>query len=114
MNQLLRGFVGAVAAAAIGLLPIMAKAQDPYPDKPIHFVLGVAPGGFFDVRGVKLPVGVSAFAEEIYQAPKSWSQKAYVKLAYYGRHPVGTHFAAWEQPALFVSDVRSTFKNLRS
>ena len=39
------------------------------------------PGGFFDVRGVKLPVGVSAFAEEIYQAPKSWSEKAYVKLA---------------------------------
>jgi hypothetical protein len=72
------------------------------------------PGGFFDVRGVKLPVGVSAFAEEIYQAPKSWSEKAYVKLAYYGRHPVGTHFAAWEQPTLFVSDVRATFKTLRT
>ena len=71
------------------------------------------PGGFFDVRGVKLPVGVSAFAEEIYQAPKSWSEKAYVKLAYYGSHPKGTHFAAWEQPALFVSDVRATFKSLR-
>jgi pimeloyl-ACP methyl ester carboxylesterase len=72
------------------------------------------PAGFFDVRGVKLPVGVSAFAEEIYQAPKSWSQKAYVKLAYYGSHPIGTHFAAWEQPALFVSDVRATFKALRA
>jgi pimeloyl-ACP methyl ester carboxylesterase len=72
------------------------------------------PGGFFDVRGVKLPVGVSAFAEEIYQAPESWSKKAYVKLAYYGRHPIGTHFAAWEQPALFVSDVRATFKTVRS
>ena len=71
-------------------------------------------GGFFDVRGVKLPVGVSAFAEEIYQAPKSWAEKAYVKLAYYGNHPKGTHFAAWEQPALFVSDVRATFKSLRS
>src|SRR2546423_11480562 len=63
------------------------------------------PGGFFDVRGVKLPVGVSAFAEEIYQAPESWSKKAYVKLAYYGRHPIGKHFAAWVQPALFLSDV---------
>jgi pimeloyl-ACP methyl ester carboxylesterase len=72
------------------------------------------PGGFFDVRGVKLPVGVSAFAEEIYQAPKSWSQKAYVKLTHYGNHPKGTHFAAWEQPALFVSDVRATFKTLRA
>jgi pimeloyl-ACP methyl ester carboxylesterase len=72
------------------------------------------PGGFFDVRGVRLPVGVSAFAEEIYQAPKSWAEKAYVKLVYYGNHPKGTHFAAWEQPALFVSDVRATFKSLRS
>ena len=71
------------------------------------------PGGFFDVRGVKLPVGVSAFAEEIYQAPKSWSEKAYVKLLYYSKHPKGSHFAAWEQPALFVSDVRATFKSLR-
>ena len=71
------------------------------------------PGGFFDVRGVKLPVGVSAFAEEIYQAPKSWSEKAYVKLLHYASHPKGTHFAAWEQPALFVSDLRATFKSLR-
>ncbi len=71
------------------------------------------PGGFFDVRGVTLPVGVSAFAEGIYQAPKSWSEKAYVKLIYYSSHPKGTHFAAWEQPALFVSDVRATFKSLR-
>ncbi len=71
-------------------------------------------GGFFDARGVKLPVGVSAFADEIYQAPKSWSEKAYVRLAYYSSHPKGTHFAAWEQPALFVSDVRATFKTLRA
>jgi pimeloyl-ACP methyl ester carboxylesterase len=72
------------------------------------------PAGFFDVRGVKLPVGVSAFAEEIYQAPQSWSEKAYVKLLHYSRHLKGTHFAAWEQPALFVSDVRASFKSLRS
>jgi pimeloyl-ACP methyl ester carboxylesterase len=71
------------------------------------------PAGFFDVRGVKLPVGVSAFAEEIYQAPQSWAEKAYVKLLHYGRHDIGTHFAAWEQPALFVSDLRATFKSLR-
>jgi pimeloyl-ACP methyl ester carboxylesterase len=71
------------------------------------------PAGFFDVRGVKLPVGVSAFAEEIYQAPKSWAEKAYVKLLYYNSHPKGTHFAAWEQPALLVSDLRATFRSLR-
>ncbi len=71
------------------------------------------PGGFFDARGVKLPVGVSAFAEEIYQAPKSWSQRAYVKLLHYNRFAKGTHFAAWEQPALFVSEMRATFKSLR-
>ncbi|HLN37361.1 MAG TPA: epoxide hydrolase [Xanthobacteraceae bacterium] len=70
-------------------------------------------GGFFDARGVKLPVGVSAFAEEIYQAPKSWAERAYVKLIHYSSHPKGTHFAAWEQPALFVSDVRATFRSLR-
>src|SRR5262249_56091499 len=63
---------------------------------------------------VKLPVGVSAFAEEIYQAPKSWAEKAYAKLVHYSNHPKGTHFAAWEQPALLVSDVRATFKSLRS
>jgi pimeloyl-ACP methyl ester carboxylesterase len=71
------------------------------------------PGGFFDARGVKLPVGVSAFAEEIYQAPRSWSEKAYVKLIHYNRFSKGTHFAAWEQPALFVSEMRATFKSLR-
>jgi pimeloyl-ACP methyl ester carboxylesterase len=72
------------------------------------------PGGFFDVRGVKLPVAVSAFAEEIYQAPKSWAEKAYVKLIHYNRFPKGTHFAAWEQSELFVGEMRESFKSLRS
>ena len=71
-------------------------------------------GGFFDARGVKLPVAVSAFAEEIYQAPKSWSEKAYVKLIHYNKFPKGTHFAAWEQPELFVGEMRASFKSLRS
>jgi pimeloyl-ACP methyl ester carboxylesterase len=72
------------------------------------------PGGFFDVRGVTLPVGVSAFGEEIYQAPKSWAEKAYVNLIHYNKFPKGTHFAAWEQTAIFVSEMRTTFKSLRS
>ena len=71
------------------------------------------PGGFFDVRGIKIPVAVSAFAEEIYQAPKSWAEKAYAKLIFYSQHDKGTHFAAWEQPELFVADLRAAFKSLR-
>lgn len=71
------------------------------------------PGGFFDVRGIKIPVAVSAFAEEIYQAPKSWAERAYPKLIHYSRFPKGTHFAAWEQADLFVDEMRVAFKSLR-
>ncbi len=70
-------------------------------------------GGFFDVKGVTVPVGVSAFAREIYTAPRSWAEKAYPKLVYYKKHDVGCHFAAWEQPELFCEDVRATFRSLR-
>jgi len=71
-------------------------------------------GGFFDVRGLKIPVAVSAFGEEIYQAPKSWAEKAYPKLIFYNRHDKGGHFAAWEKPAEFTADMRAAFKSLRS
>ena len=70
-------------------------------------------GGFFDVRNVAIPVGVSAFPDEIYQAPKSWSEKAYPKLVYYNRPAKGGHFAAWEQPKAFTEDLRASFKTLR-
>jgi len=70
-------------------------------------------GGFFDTRGVKLPVIVSAFPDEIYTAPKSWSERAYPKLLLYSKHPRGAHYAAWEQPAAIVSDLRTGFKSLR-
>ena len=70
-------------------------------------------GGFFDVRGVKIPVAVSAFAEEIYQAPKSWAEKAYPKLIHYNKLDKGTHFAAWEQPGLFTAELRTAFRPLR-
>jgi pimeloyl-ACP methyl ester carboxylesterase len=70
-------------------------------------------GGFFDVRGVKIPVAVSAYPDEIYTAPRSWAQRAYPKLIYYNRLPKGGHFAAWEQPDLFVSELRASFKSLR-
>ena len=70
-------------------------------------------GGFFDPRGVSIPVAVSAFPDEIYQAPKNWAEKAYPKLIYYNRPPKGGHFAAWEQPASFSDELRSAFRSLR-
>jgi pimeloyl-ACP methyl ester carboxylesterase len=72
-----------------------------------------ATGGFFDVRGVKIPVAVSAFPDEIYQAPRSWTEKAYPRLLHYNRLPKGGHFAAWEQPDLFVAELRASFKSVR-
>ena len=73
----------------------------------------VAKGGFFDVRGLKIPVAVSAFPDEIYQAPRSWTEKAYAKLIHYNKLDKGGHFAAWEQPQLFVTEMRAAFKPLR-
>jgi pimeloyl-ACP methyl ester carboxylesterase len=70
-------------------------------------------GGFFDPRNVSIPVAVSAFPDEIYQAPKSWTEKAYPKLIYYNRLPKGGHFAAWEQPDLFSAELRAAFRPLR-
>ncbi len=68
---------------------------------------------FFDIKNIAIPVGVSAFPHELYTAPRSWSEKAYLKLVYYKRHDVGGHFAAWEQPQLFSEDIRGTFRSVR-
>jgi pimeloyl-ACP methyl ester carboxylesterase len=70
-------------------------------------------GGFFDPRGIKIPVAVSAYPDELYQAPRNWAEKAYPKLIYYNKLPKGGHFAAWEQPAFFVSEMRESFRPLR-
>jgi pimeloyl-ACP methyl ester carboxylesterase len=70
-------------------------------------------GGFFDPKGVSIPVAVSAFPDEIYQAPRSWTEKAYPKLIYYNRPPKGGHFAAWEQPEVFTAELRAAFSILR-
>jgi pimeloyl-ACP methyl ester carboxylesterase len=70
-------------------------------------------GGFFDVRGVAIPVAVSAFPDEIYAAPRSWAERAYPKLIYYKKLDKGGHFAAWEQPALFSSEMRTALRSLR-
>lgn len=68
---------------------------------------------FFGSKGVKLPVAVSVFPDELYQAPKSWAEQAYPNLIHYNRLPKGGHFAAWEQPELFVNEVRAGFRSLR-
>src|SRR5262249_30654887 len=70
-------------------------------------------GGFFNVKGVKIPVAVSVFPGEQYQAPRSWTERAYPKLIYYGRAEKGGHFAAWEQPQIFVRELRAAFRTLR-
>jgi pimeloyl-ACP methyl ester carboxylesterase len=69
---------------------------------------------FFAPKHVMIPTAVSVFPDEIYAAPRSWAEKAYPKLIHYNRLPKGTHFAAWEQPELFVSEMRASFKSLRS
>jgi pimeloyl-ACP methyl ester carboxylesterase len=72
-----------------------------------------AMGGFFDVRGVNIPVAVSAFPDEIYTAPRSWAERAYPKLIHFNALHKGGHFAAWEQPELFVGELRAGFRPLR-
>jgi pimeloyl-ACP methyl ester carboxylesterase len=69
---------------------------------------------FFAPKGVQIPVAVSAYPDEIYTAPKSWTEKAYPKLIYYNRLSKGGHFAAWEQPQLFSEELRASFRTLRS
>ncbi|HEX6719675.1 MAG TPA: epoxide hydrolase [Pyrinomonadaceae bacterium] len=68
---------------------------------------------FFSVKGVNIPVAVSAFPEDLYQAPRSWSEQAYPNLIYYNKLDKGGHFAAWEQPQLFVDEIRAGFRPLR-
>ena len=68
---------------------------------------------FFDVKGVSIPVAVSVFPDELYQAPRSWAERAYPKLIHYNKLDKGGHFAAWEQPQLFAAEVRAAFKSLR-
>jgi pimeloyl-ACP methyl ester carboxylesterase len=69
--------------------------------------------GFFNVKGVSVPVAVSVFPDELYTAPRSWAEKAYPKLVHYNKVDKGGHFAAWEQPEIFVNEVRTGFKTLR-
>jgi pimeloyl-ACP methyl ester carboxylesterase len=69
---------------------------------------------FFAPTGVAIPVAVTAFPDELYQAPRSWTARAYPKLIYYNKVDRGGHFAAWEQPQIFALEMRAAFRALRS
>jgi pimeloyl-ACP methyl ester carboxylesterase len=69
--------------------------------------------GFFDVKGVTVPAAVSVFPRELYQAPRSWTEQAYPKLIYFNEVDKGNHFAAWQEPDLFTTEVRAAFRSLR-
>jgi pimeloyl-ACP methyl ester carboxylesterase len=70
-------------------------------------------GGFFNAKGVSIPVAVSVFPSEQYQAPRSWAEAAYPNLIHYNQVARGGHFAAWEEPQLFSEEVRAGFRAVR-
>jgi pimeloyl-ACP methyl ester carboxylesterase len=70
--------------------------------------------GFFEAKPISIPYAISVFPDELYQAPRSWAERAYPdNLIHYNRLDRGGHFAAWEQPALFCSEMRTAFRSLR-
>ena len=70
-------------------------------------------GGFFNAKGVSIPVAVTVFPAEQYQAPRSWAERAYPNLIHYHQVDKGGHFAAWEQPQLLTDELRAAFRSLR-
>jgi pimeloyl-ACP methyl ester carboxylesterase len=81
--------------------------------------LGVTPNPMLSTTpekrtsGVVVPTAVSVFPDELYPAPRSWAERAYPKLIHFNKLPKGGHFAAWEQPKLFLEEVRAGFRSLR-
>jgi len=69
---------------------------------------------FFSPKGVKVPVAVSVFPDELYQTPRNWAERAYPNLIHYNKVAKGGHFAAWEQPALLTEELRAGFRSLRT
>jgi len=70
-------------------------------------------GGFINDLSISVPAVVSAFPEEITEAPRTWAERAYPNLLLYNGHTKGGHFAAWEQPQAIVDDLRAGFRSLR-
>ena len=70
--------------------------------------------GFFEAKNISIPFAISVFRDELYQAPRSWAERAYPNnLIHYNQLEVGGHFAAWEQPQLFSEEMRAAFRSLR-
>jgi pimeloyl-ACP methyl ester carboxylesterase len=69
--------------------------------------------GYFNAKGVSIPVAVSVFPDELYPAPRSWAERAYPKLIHYNKLDKGGHFVAWEQPKLLSEEIRAGFRSLR-
>jgi len=70
--------------------------------------------GYFNAKGVNIPVAVSVFPDELYPAPRSWTERAYPKLIHFNKVEKGGHFAAFEQPQLLSGEIRVGFRSLRS
>ena len=69
--------------------------------------------GFLDVKGVTVPTAVSIFPNELYQAPRGWAEQAFPNLIYFNQVEEGNHFAAWQEPGIFTTEVRAAFRSLR-
>lgn len=67
----------------------------------------------FQALDVPIPVAISVFPNELYQAPKTWAEQAHANLIYYNQPKKGGHFAAWEEPELFAKELRAAFASLR-
>jgi pimeloyl-ACP methyl ester carboxylesterase len=70
--------------------------------------------GFFDIKGATVPAAVSVFPRELYQAPRSWTERAYPNLIYFNEVDEGNHFAAWQEPEIFTNELRAAFRSLRN
>ncbi len=69
---------------------------------------------FFDAKNISIPFAISVFPDELYEAPRSWAERAYPhNLIHYNKLDRGGHFAAWEQPQLFAEEMRASFRTLR-
>jgi pimeloyl-ACP methyl ester carboxylesterase len=70
--------------------------------------------GFFDFKGVAVPTAVSVFPNEIYPALRAWAEQAFPNLIYFNQVDEGNHFAAWQEPEIFTTEVRAAFRSLRA
>lgn len=115
---------GEIARAFVDGKPVGNLTRDQILDNVTFYWLtntGVSSGrlywdnkfGFFDAKNVTVPAAVTVFPGELYQAPRSWAERAYPNLIYFNEVDRGGHFAAWEQPELFTSEVRAAFSSLR-